>query len=36
MLVRAARIDRIADATRIDPLDDRVVDVEDEPVDIDK
>src|SRR5580698_3058077 len=36
MLVRTARIDRIAYAIGIDPLDDRIVDVEDKPVDVDE
>ncbi len=36
MLIRTTRINRITHVVRVDPLDDRVVDVEDESVDIDK
>src|SRR5579863_10044125 len=36
MLVRAARIHRIADPIGIDPLDDCIVDMKDKPVDIDE
>src|ERR1700722_18588343 len=35
MLIGAARIDRVSDTARVDPLDDGIVDVEDEAVDVD-